>query len=162
MPESHNIWVHYMGSNHNNTFQGQVPSFSVLFFSWTIPNKILQILEGLPTGKPISSISKRFNKTPQWILCPQPAQNAVVISTMYKYLHGWADCVDGFIQVVKQGDKRHIVPVGAIVGCAHLVRVNSASDSIDSICLLNTRMDLDTYWTVYYTYMAGSWGAEGR
>jgi len=38
MPESHNIWVQYTQSEENdldNTFQGRVPSFPVLSFSWT-------------------------------------------------------------------------------------------------------------------------------
>jgi len=43
----------------------------------------------------------------------------------------------------------HNVPVGAIVGPAHLVRENAASDSIDSAWLANNHVDLDTYWTVY-------------
>jgi len=73
----------------------------------------------------------------------------VVIPTKYKDLHGWADCVDGFIRVVKQTDKMHIVPVGAIVGLAHLVRENAASDRINSVWLVNNHVDLDTYWTVY-------------
>jgi len=45
----------------------------------------------------------------------------VVIPTKYKDLHGWADCVDGFIRVVKQTNKMHIVSVGAIVALAHWV-----------------------------------------
>jgi hypothetical protein len=74
----------------------------------------------------------------------------VVISTKYKDLHGWADCIDVFIWVVKQTDKMHIVPVGALIGPAHLVRQNyAASDRIDSIWLVNTHVDLNTYWTVY-------------
>jgi len=73
----------------------------------------------------------------------------VVIPTKYTDPHGWADCVDGFIRVVKQTDLMHIVPVGAIVEPAHLVRENAASDRIDSVWLVNTHVDLDTYWTVY-------------
>jgi hypothetical protein len=74
----------------------------------------------------------------------------VVIPTKYKDPHGWAHCVDGFIRVVKQIDKMHIVAVGAIVGPAHLVlESNAASDKIDSIWLVNYYVDLDTYWTVY-------------
>jgi len=42
MPESHNIWVQYTDSDLDNTFQGRVPSFPVLYFSWTPPNQILQ------------------------------------------------------------------------------------------------------------------------
>jgi len=42
MPESHNIWVQYMDSDLNNTFQGRVSSVPVLYFSWTPPNQILQ------------------------------------------------------------------------------------------------------------------------
>ena len=38
----------------------------------------------------------------------------VVIPTQYKDLHGWAYCVDGFIRIVKQTNKIHNVPVGAI------------------------------------------------
>jgi len=89
-------------------------------------------------------------KTQQWILRPQPQEYVVVIPTKYKDLQGWADCVDGFIRVVKQTDKIHIVPVGAIVGPAHLVgENNAASDRINSVWLVNTHVDLDTYWTVY-------------
>jgi len=56
----------------------------------------------------------------------------------------------------------HIVAVEAIVGLAHLVRENAASDTIDSVWLVNNHVDLDTYWTVYYTYMSGLRYAEGR
>jgi len=73
----------------------------------------------------------------------------VVIPTKYKDLHSWADCVDGIIWVVKQTDMMHIVPVRAIVGLAHLVRENTASDRIDSVWLVNNHVDLDNYWTVY-------------
>jgi len=48
MPESHNIWVQYMDTDLDNTFQGQVPSFLMLYFSWTPPNQILQFQERLP------------------------------------------------------------------------------------------------------------------
>jgi len=33
MPEAHDIWVQYMDSHLDNTFQGQVPRFAVLYFS---------------------------------------------------------------------------------------------------------------------------------
>jgi hypothetical protein len=46
-------------------------------------------------------------------------------------------------------NKIHIVPVGAGVGPAQLVRENAASGGIDSVKLLNNHVDLDTYWTVY-------------
>jgi len=73
----------------------------------------------------------------------------VVIPTKYKDQHGWADCVEGFIRVVKQTDQMHIVPVGGIVGPAHLVREIAASNRIHSIWLVNNHVDSDTYWTVY-------------
>jgi hypothetical protein len=55
-----------------------------------------------------------------------------------------ADCVDGFIWVLKQTDMIHIVPVEAIVGLAHLVWENVALNGIDSVWLENNRVDLDT------------------
>jgi hypothetical protein len=73
----------------------------------------------------------------------------VVIPTKYKDLHGLADCVDGFIQVVKQTYKMHIVPVGATVGPAHLVQENAALGGMDSVWLVNNHIDLDANWTVY-------------
>jgi hypothetical protein len=73
----------------------------------------------------------------------------VVIPTKFKDLHGWADFVDGFIWVVKQTTKMHIVPDGAIVGPAHLVRENAALGGMDSVWLVNYHDYLDTYWTVY-------------
>jgi len=69
----------------------------------------------------VPTFSKWCKKTEQWILCPQAQEYAVVIPTISKDTHGWADCVDRFIRVVKQTDKMHTVPVGAIVGPAHLV-----------------------------------------
>jgi hypothetical protein len=73
----------------------------------------------------------------------------VVISPKFKDLHGWADCVDRFIRVIKQTNKMHIVPVGAIVGPAYLLLENAASGGIGSIRLVYNHVDLDTYWTVY-------------
>jgi len=150
MPESHNIWVQYMDSDLDNTFQGQDSSFHVLYFSWTPLNQILQFQECLPAGNLISAFSTRCKKIQQWILRPQPLEYEVVIPTKYKDPHSWADCIDGFIRVVKQTDKMHIEPVGAIVGPAHLVTENNAaSDRIDSVWLVNNHVDRDTYWTVY-------------
>jgi len=119
MPESHNIWVQYRDSALDNTFQGRVPAHPVLYFSWTPPNQILQFQERLPATKLISISPKRCKKTQQWILRPQPQEYAVVVPTKYKDPHGWAGYVDGFIWVVKQTDKMHIVPVGAIFVPAH-------------------------------------------
>jgi len=162
MPESHIIWVQYMDSDLDNTFQGRVPSFPVLYFSWTPPNQILQFQERLPAWKTISTFSKQCKKSQQWILRPQVQEYAVVIPTKYKDPQGWGDCVDGLIRIVKQTDKMHIVPVGAIVGPAHLVQENAASDRIDSVWLVDNHVDLDTYWTVYSVTMpesrcAGGW-----
>jgi hypothetical protein len=155
MTESHNIWVQYKDSDLDNTFQGRVTSCPVLYFSWTPPNQILQFQEWLPAGKSISSSSKRCKRTQQRILHPPPQEHAVVIPTKYKDPHGWADCVDGFIRVVNQTDKRHILSVGAIVGPAHCMRGNNAvSDRIDRVWLVNNYVALGTDWTVYESYNA--------
>ena len=153
MPESHNIWVLYTQSEENdpyNTFQGWITSFPVLYFSWTPLNQLLQFQDHLPAGKALSTVSKRCEKTQQWVLRPHAQEYAVVIPTMLKNLHGWADCVDGFIWVVKQMNKMHILPIRAVVGPAHLGRDNAASGGINSVWVVNNHVDLDTYWTVYY------------
>ena len=72
----------------------------------------------------------------------------MVIPTKYKDPHGWAECVDGFIRIVKQTDKMHIIPVRAIVGPAHLVHKNTASDRFDSTWLVTMHVDIVTHWTV--------------
>ena len=152
MPGAHNIWVQYMQSEENdldNTFQGQNPCFPVLYFSWTPPNYIRQIQDHLLAGKAISTVSERSKIPQQCVLRPQAQEYAVVIPTKYKDLHGSADCVDGFIRVVKQMNKIHIVPIGAIVGPAHLVWENVALCGMDCSCLVNNHVDFDTYWTVY-------------
>jgi len=149
MPEFHNIWVQYTGSDLDNTFQGWVPSSPVLYFSWTPLTQILQFQERLPARNIISSSSKWCKKSQQLILHPQVQDYAEVIPTNYKDPHGWADCVDGFIRVVKQTDIMHKVPVRAIVGPARLVRENAASDQINSVWLVSNHMDSDTYWTIY-------------
>jgi len=153
MPEAHNIWVQYTQSQENdldNTFEGWISFFPILYFCWTPLNQILQFQEHLPAGKSISTFSKRCKQTQQWVLHPQPQDYAVVMSMKFKDLHGWADCVDVFIRVVKQTNKMHIVPVGAIVGPAHLVWENAVSGGLDSIWHVNNHVDLDTYWTVYW------------
>jgi len=73
----------------------------------------------------------------------------MVITLKCKDLLNWGDCVDGFVWVVEQTKKMHIVHVRVIVGLAHLVRQNAASNKIDSIWLDNNHVDLDTYWTIY-------------
>jgi len=73
----------------------------------------------------------------------------VVIPPKLKDLHGWADCVDGFIRVVKQMNKMHVVPVAAVVRPTQLVRENAAVGGIHSVRLVNHHVNLDTYWTVY-------------
>jgi len=91
MPESHNIWVQYTQSEENvldNTFQGRVHSFPVLYFSWTPPNQILQFQERLPARKALSTFSKRCQMTQQWVLRPQAQEYAVVIPTKFKDRHG--------------------------------------------------------------------------
>jgi hypothetical protein len=122
MPEAHNIWVQYTQCEENdlnNTFQGQIPSFPVLYFSCTPPNQIFQFQEGLAAGKALSTFSKRCQTTQQWVLHPQVQEYVVVIPIKYQHLHGWADCVDGFIRVFKQRNKMHSVPIGAIVEPIH-------------------------------------------
>ena len=74
----------------------------------------------------------------------------MVIPTKFKDLHSQADCVDGFMQIVKQTNKVRIVPVGAIVGSPHLVRETAALGRIDSVWRVNNHVDLDTNWTVSY------------
>jgi hypothetical protein len=156
MLEAHNIWVQYMQSKENdldNTFQGRIPSFPVLFCSWIPPNQMFQCQERLPTRKATSTFSKRCKNTQQWVLSLQAQEYLVVIPTMYQDLHGWADCVDRFIQVVKQIYTMHIVPVGAIVWLAHLLRENAATGGIESIQLPSNHVDSDIYWTVYELYL---------
>jgi len=91
MPEAHNIWVQYTqseGNDFDNTFEGQIPSFPVLYFSWTPPNQILQFQARLPSGKAILTVSKRCKKTQHSVLRPQVQDYAVVIPTTLKDLHG--------------------------------------------------------------------------
>jgi len=152
MPEAHNIGVQYMHSEENdidNTFQRQIPPFPGLYFSWTPPNQTLQFQERLPGRKATSTISKRCKKTQLWVLRRQVQEYPVVIPTKFKDLYGWADCVDRFIWVVKQMNKMHIVPVGAIVGLAQLDSEIAAPGGIASIWFVNNYIDLDHYWTVY-------------
>ena len=148
MPESHNIWVQYMDSDLNNTSQGRVPSFPVLYHSLTAQIHILQFQERLHIRK-ISTFSKRCKKTQQSTLHPQAQEYVVVIPPNYEHPHSGADCVDGFIRGFKQTNQMHIVHVGAIVGSAHLVQENAASDRIYSIWLVNNHVNLDTRWTIY-------------
>jgi hypothetical protein len=82
---------------------------------------MLHFQERLSTGKTISTFSKGHKRTQEWILHPQCQEYEVLIPTKYKDMHGWADCGDGFVGVVKQTNMLYIVPVGAITGPAHWV-----------------------------------------
>jgi len=105
MPEAYNIWVQYVQSeekNLDNTFEGRIPNFALFYFSWTPPNQVHQYQNHLPAGKRLSTISKRLKNTQPWVLCLQAYKYAEAISTMYSNFQTWPECVDGFIQVVKQ------------------------------------------------------------
>jgi len=134
----------------------------VLCSSWTPLNQILECQEHLLAGKTISTFSKRFKKTPNWILHAQAQEYAVVISTKYKDPLRWADCVDMFIHMVKQINWLHILSVTEIVELAQLVRENAVSDRIDSVWLVNHHVDLGIYWTVCDSTMPDSWWREER
>jgi len=86
----------------------------------------------------------------------------VVIPTNFNDLNVWADCVHGFIRILKQTDTMHIVSVVAIGGLAHWGRENAASDKIDRVWRVNNHMYSDTYWTVYHITLPEKWCAEGR
>ena len=58
IPEAHNIQVQYIDSDLDNTFQGRIPSFPVLYFCWTPLNQILQFQRRLPAGNMILTFSK--------------------------------------------------------------------------------------------------------
>jgi hypothetical protein len=152
MPEAYNILLQYAQSAENtlgNPVHGQISSCTVLFFNWTLLNQILQYPERLLASKAILTYSKGCKKTQQWVLHCQAQEYAVVIPTKFKDLHDWADCVDRFIWVVKQTNRMHIVPIGAIDGPAHLVQENNAWGGIDSIWHVINHVDLDIYWTEY-------------
>jgi hypothetical protein len=147
MPEAYNIWVQYMQSEENdldNTIQGSIPSFPVLYFSWTPPNQILQFQKRLPAGKVISTFSQWCKNTQQWVSRPQVQEYTVVIPTKYKDFNCCADCVHGFIRIVKQINSTHIVSSGAVFVPAHLVGENAASGGIDSVWLVNDHVELNT------------------
>jgi len=148
MTELNNIWVQCMENNLDNTFQDWVPSLPVSCFIWSPPHLILQLQDCLPAWKPISTFSNTCKKTQQWILCPQAQECVVLIPTKYKDPHGWTDCVNGFIQDVKQTDMMYIVPVGIIVGQVYLVQIIASSGIIDSVWLGNNHMNYDTCWIV--------------
>jgi len=91
MPGAHNIWVQCTQSEENDlntTFQGGIPSFPTLYFSWTPPNQILRVQEPLLAGKAILTISTRCKQTRQWVIHPQAQEYVVVIPSKLKDLHG--------------------------------------------------------------------------
>jgi len=105
MPESQHICVEYAECEDNHfddTFQGQVLSFPVLYFSWNQLNQIEQFEDCLPTGKMKLIFSKRSMYTEQLVLYPPVGECVVVIPTLYHDPLGWVDCTVGFMQVVTQ------------------------------------------------------------
>jgi len=141
--------VQYMESDLDISFQGLVFLIPVLYSSWAPPNQIFQFQEHLHAGKIILTFSQMWKKTQYRMVCPQAQESAVTIPRNYKDPPGWADCINRVIRVVKQTDTMLIVPVRAIRGLAQLLWLNSASDRINRVWLLNNLVDLDSYWTVY-------------
>jgi len=74
----------------------------------------------------------------------------VEIIIKYQDLHCWADCADGFIQVVKQTNWMHPVYVRAMIGPKHLVPEIAASDRLGIVWLVHYDMDIDTNRTEYW------------
>ena len=154
IPESHNIWVQLTENDENdlvNTFQGQVPAIPVLYFPWTPPDQNLWFEECLPAGKTITTLLKMCRITQQSISCLQAPEYAVLTPPNDIYLHSWADWVAGVSWVVIQTNMMHILPIRAIVGLAHFVRENAASDRIDSTWLEDNHVDCGSYCTIYWS-----------
>jgi hypothetical protein len=66
--------------------------------------------------------------------------------TKYNDFHGWADCVVWFIRVVKQMNKMHLLPLGAIVGPAHLVPENVAFGGMNIVSLVGKDWSVIIKW----------------
>jgi len=150
MPDAHNIWVQSEKNDLDNTFQGRIPSLPVFYFCWTPLYQIFQFPECVPAGKQLSTFSKRRKETQQWVFCRHTQEYALVIPRKSKDIHSCADCIDRFIWVVKQMDKMHSVPFWGMVGPAHLVGGDAATDGTCSVWLANNDVDLDACWTVYW------------
>jgi hypothetical protein len=73
----------------------------------------------------------------------------VIIPTMFKDHHVWVECFHGFIRDVKETNKLHIAPVGAIIRAQYFGWEKAASDGIDCVWLVNAHVNSNTYWTVY-------------
>jgi len=100
------------------------------------------------TREAIFTFFQWCKKTQQWVLHTQAQEYRVVIPSMYKYPHDWADCIDVFIRVFKQTNMMHFVLVEVIAARAHFVQKNAASGGTGSVWLVNIDVDLNTYWTV--------------
>jgi len=83
------------------------------------------------------------------VLCPQVSEYAVVIWTKFKEFHAWDECIHEFIQIVKQMNMMHIVPIVAIVVPEQMMLENNATGSINSIWIVNNYVNLNADWTVY-------------
>jgi len=76
----------------------------------------------------------------QYVYYMKVQEDALVIQIKYEDLAHYLNSFDEFIQVVKQTDTLHIVPVGEFVIVAHWVRENAVLHRMDSVRFVNKQM----------------------
>jgi len=94
MPKSHNIWVQYMHYEEHdldNTFQGRVSAFPIVYFCQTRPDLILQFLGSLPAAISIFMFSLRCKNIQPWLLCASAQNYWLMILTKNQDPQYWAD-----------------------------------------------------------------------
>lgn len=143
------VWERLGADVNDDGLRGRRPAFPLLYFTLTPPLKVLDIQEVIrKSGGSLNLSSKFIPSLKESVVRPSTLQLAAAVGTSFQHRLGDPEEVDGFIRVVKATGP-HVFAVDQIEGPAHLLPVSRTSTGSGSVWIINSQVDLDTYWDVY-------------
>ena len=142
------VWER-LDDNGNDGLRGRRPAFPLLYFTLTPPIKVLDIQNVIRnSGGSLKLSSKFIPSLKTSVVRPSDLQLAAAVGTSFQHHSGDPQEVDGFIRVIKATGP-HVFAVDRIEGPAHLLPESRTNTGGGSIWIINSQVDLDTYWDVY-------------
>lgn len=133
-----------------DTFQGRKAAIPLLCFTYNPPKwALLNPNEVGRIERHVTKITRHGKKVNSYL--PWPVEIAMVLRTKYCRVSGLLNWYYGCVAVVENPKNYHVIPVSSIEAVVQLVPEWEKGTGINNpqVSLVNTMIDLDTYYTIY-------------
>ena len=138
-----------LNDNGNNGLRGCRHAFLLLYFTLTPPINVLDIQNVIPNcGRSLKISSKFIPSLKTSVVWPSNLPLAAAVGTSFQHHSGDPQEMDGFIRIIK-AIELDVFAIQWIEGPAHLLPESGTNTGGGSLWIINSQVDLDTYWDVY-------------